>query len=122
MNEERILFYVDNRGKAPVYEYLLRLGKKNDKDSRIKYNKINEYILVLCEIGTIAGEPYLKHIEDDIWELRPLADRILFAGWENNRFILLHYFVKKSEKTPRREIETAKRRLEEARKEPEIYE
>ena len=122
MNEERILFYVDSRGKAPVYEYLLRLGKKNDKDSRIKYNKINEYILVLCEIGTSAGEPYIKHIEGEIWELRPLTDRIFFAGWTNNRFIMLHHIVKKTQKTPRREIETAKRRLEEARKEPEIYE
>jgi phage-related protein len=34
----------------------------------------------------------------------------------------LHYFMKKSNKTPQREIDTARRRLEEARKEPERYE
>lgn len=121
MHEERIVFYIDSRGNAPVYEYLLELGKKNDKGSRIKFNKINEYILILCEVGLSAGEPYIKHIEGNIWELRPLADRIFFAGWERNRFILLHHIVKKTQKTPKREIEIAKRRLEEAIEEPEIY-
>jgi len=121
MDEERILFYIDNRGNSPVYEYLVKLGKKRDKDSRIKYNKINEYILVLSEVGFSAGEPYIKHIEDDIWELRPLANRVFFAGWEGGRYILLHHILKKTQTTPRRDIDTAKRRLAEARKEPEFY-
>ena len=121
MNEDGIVFYIDGRGNAPVYEYLLNLGMKKDKDSRIKYNKINEYVIVLCEIGLAAGEPYIKHIEGDIWELRPHADRIFFAGWEGNRYILLHHIIKKSQSTPRRDINTAKRRLAEARKEPNAY-
>ena len=51
----------------------------------------------------------MKHLEGDIWELRPLSDRILFVGWADNRFVLLHHFVKKTPKTPRREIERAQR-------------
>ncbi|WP_414733473.1 hypothetical protein [Acetobacterium carbinolicum] len=34
----------------------------------------------------------VNHIEGEIWELRPLRDRILFVGWEDNRFILLHCY------------------------------
>ena len=66
---------------------------------------------ILKEHGTRVGEPYVKHIEDEIWELRPLRDRILFVGQDGNRFILLHYFMKKTQKTPKREIEQAKRNM-----------
>ena len=59
--------------------------------------------------GTRAGEPFVKHLEDEIWELRPLRDRILFAAWNGGGFILLSYFVKKTQKTPKREIDKAKR-------------
>jgi len=61
---------------------------------------------VLEELGPI-GEPYTKHLDGEIWELRPFDDRILFAGWKDGKFILLHHFVKKTNKTPRREIKKA---------------
>jgi phage-related protein len=61
-------------------------------------------------------------LEGDIWELRPIDNRILFAAWDGEKFILLHHFLKQTQKTPPLEIETAKRRLEEARKDPEKYE
>ncbi|MDZ5724784.1 type II toxin-antitoxin system RelE/ParE family toxin [Acetobacterium sp. K1/6] len=38
----------------------------------------------------------VKHIDGDIWELRPLADRIFFFYWKDNTFVLLHYFHKKT--------------------------
>ena len=73
--------------------------------------KIGDYIQILSEYGTTAGEPYMKHLEDKIWELRPLRNRILFAGYVDGSFILLHQFIKKTNKTPKREIEKAKREL-----------
>jgi len=36
---------------------------------------------------------------------------IFFASWTNEGFILLHHFIKKTQKTPKREIEQAKRNL-----------
>ncbi|UYO63649.1 type II toxin-antitoxin system RelE/ParE family toxin [Acetobacterium wieringae] len=83
----KIEFYCDQNGKEPVLQYLEELACKNDKDSRIKLNKIRDYMKILKEHGTRAGEPYVKHIEGEIWELRPLRDRILFVGWDGNRFI-----------------------------------
>ncbi|KAF5090585.1 hypothetical protein DSECCO2_16510 [anaerobic digester metagenome] len=72
----KIEFYCDKNGKEPVLQYLEELASKNDKDSRIKLNKIRDYMKILKEHGTRAGEPYVKHIEGEIWELRPLRDRI----------------------------------------------
>ena len=66
---------------------------------------------MLEKYGTSIGEPYIKYLENDIWELRPLRDRILFAYCNNNKFILLSIFMKKTQKTPQREIEKAKRNL-----------
>ncbi|MBQ7480006.1 MAG: type II toxin-antitoxin system RelE/ParE family toxin [Selenomonadaceae bacterium] len=111
----RIKFYRSRDGKKPVLEYLRGLTKKNDKDSRIKANKIRDYIKTLSHYGTAIGEPYIKKLDGDIWELRPLQDRILFAAWVGKSFLLISHFVKKTQKTPRGEIEKAKRLLDEYR-------
>lgn len=107
----KIYFYIDKSGKEPVLEYLRELSQKNDKDSRIKFNKINDYIEALSQYGTQVGEPYVKHLDGEIWELRPIRDRVLFAAWHNDGFVLLHSFMKKTQKTPAREIAKAKREL-----------
>lgn len=104
-----IYFYQDKDGHQPVKEYIQELQERNSKDSRIKLNKIRDYMKILEMKGTRAGEPYIKHLEGDIWELRPLRDRILFVAWINESFVLLSHFVKKTQKTPKREIEKAKR-------------
>lgn len=106
-----ILFYKERNGKIPVYDYMRELAQSGSKDSRIKYNKIAQYIKVLAQEGTEAGEPIMKHLDGDIWELRPIRDRILFAAYVNGSFVLLHVFMKQTQKTPAREIERAKREL-----------
>lgn len=111
----KVLFYQDKNGDMPVKEYLEGLRARTDKDSRIKLNKIRDYVKALSEYGTFIGEPYVKHLEGDIWELRPLRDRILFVAWIDNSFVLLHHFLKKTQKTPAREIERAKRELADLR-------
>lgn len=109
----KIHFYKDKQENQPVLEYMLDLQKQHDKDSRIKIKKIRDYINILATYGVSAGEPYIKHIEGEIWELRPLRDRIFFVAWNGNSFILLHHFMKKTQKTPKAEIEKAKRELTE---------
>ena len=106
-----IYFYKDKNGNEPVLEYMRELASKKGKDSRIKLNKINDYIELLSQHGTRAGEPYIKYLDAEIWELRPLRDRILFVAWIDGSFVLLHHFMKKTQKTPKREIEQAKREL-----------
>ncbi len=106
-----VYFYKNTKGEEPILEYMKELAEKNDKDSRIKLNKINDYIQVLSEYGTQAGEPYVKHLGDGIWELRPLRNRIFFVCWVEGSYILLHHFMKKTRKTPKHEMEQAKREL-----------
>ena len=110
-----IYFYEDKNGKSSIQEYLQKLANKQDKGSRIKLNKIRDYLKALSEYGTQAGEHYIKHIDGEIWEIRPIKDRILFAAWDGKSFILLHHFVKKTQKTPQREIKQAKRNLNDYR-------
>lgn len=109
----KIIFYTDKNGISSIQNYLQLLASKKhkNKDYKIKFTKITAYIDLLSEKGIGLGEPYIKHLDDDIWELRPLRDRILFTYYENNKFILLHYFMKDTQKTPRKEIERAKRNL-----------
>jgi phage-related protein len=116
-----IKYYIDSRDNEPVKEFIDSLGAKRDKNSRINFNKIVAYIRTLQEHGLSTGLPVIRHIDGDIWELRPIDNRILFAAWDGDKFILLHQFLKQTQKTPVTEIETAKRRLEEARKESERY-
>lgn len=107
----KILFYKDPKGNEPVLDFIRELSRKNDKDSRVNLNKINDYIQMLGKYGTKIGEPYIKHLDGEIWEIRPLRNRIFFVAWVDGSYVLLHQFIKKSQKTPKREIEQAKREL-----------
>lgn len=113
IKEFEIIFYNDKYGRNEVKDYIKKLNnsKITNKDSRIKFNKIVSYIRMLQIKGLSLGEPYIKHIENEIWELRPLRDRILFADLNNNKFILVSVFMKSTNKTPKKEIERAKKYL-----------
>lgn len=103
----KIIFYKDERGKSEIQEYLKELQNRKDKNSRIKANKIISYINMLSKYGTKLSDTYIKHLSEKIWELRPLRDRILFAFIRDNKIVLLTVFMKKTQKTPRNELERA---------------
>ena len=110
-------FYRDRNGTQPALAYIRELAGSKSKDSRIRLKKIQDYIGILREYGTSAGEPYMKHIEGALWELRPTKDRIFFAAWHKGGFVLLHAFEKKTQKTPEREKDRARRELADLKKE-----
>lgn len=70
------------------------------------------YIQSLEDNGTRLNENITKHLDDDIWELRPGNNRVLYLYlyfyFKDDTFVLLHQFRKKTQKTPKREIERAK--------------
>jgi phage-related protein len=106
-----IVFYTTDSGREPVREFLVSLRRKKDKRTIIERDKISKYLQRLIEHGTRAGEPYIKKLDGEIWELRPLKNRILFFCWTGTEFVLLHHFIKKTQKTPLNEIEQAKRNM-----------
>ena len=110
----KVITYRDNAGNDEIAKYISELNSKmaTNKDARVRYKKIMEYIGQLQAYGVAAGKPAVEHITGtELWELRPTSDRIFFAYWKDNVFVLLHHFVKKSQKTPSREIERAERNL-----------
>ena len=108
-----IIFYEDNKGRCEIADYLRELERKSrsNKDSRVNLNKIIAYFDLLKEMGMRVGEPVSKHLDGEIWELRPLKNRFLYAYYKDKQFIILHHFVKKTTRTPRKELDAAKRKL-----------
>ncbi len=62
-------------------------------------------------------EPYVKHLEGALWEMRMKGKdgiaRAVYVTATGHRVIVVHVFVKKTQKTPRREVDTALRRAKE---------
>ena len=111
--EHEIIVYTDARGRAPLREYMKQLKAQKDDDSRIRLTKIQDYINLLQEKGTMLPKTICKHFPDTkhswLWELRPGGDRVLFFAWTGGSFVLLHAFRKQSQKTPESEIRKAER-------------
>ena len=62
-------------------------------------------------------EPYIKHLEGKLWEMRmkgrDTIARAIYVTVVEKRIVVLRVFTKKSQKTPRREIEIALERAKE---------
>lgn len=106
----KIEFYENQRGESEVWDFLetLRLKSKTSKDARIQYNQILFYIDLLAKNGTNLPVNITKHLEEDIWELRPGNNRVFYFYYDESQYVLLHHFRKKSQKTPKQEITRAK--------------
>ena len=106
----QIDFYETPDGFSDIIELLESLRSKatSVKDARIQYGQLARYIELLSINGTDLPSDIAKHLEDGIWELRPGFNRVFFFYHENDTYVLLHHFRKKSQKTPKREINRAK--------------
>lgn len=102
MDEYAVKFFYDpTTGKVPVREYL-------DKVTSKERAKILKYIEFLREHKGVLDEPYTRHIRDKIRELRVdfggNRHRIFFFTFVGRNIILLNAFLKKTAKTPEKEI------------------
>ena len=63
------------------------------------------------------GAPHVKHLEGRLWELRITGRdgiaRAIYVTASGQRVVVLHAFIKKTQKTPARALDTARRRLRE---------
>ncbi len=103
-----VVFYIDDGGHSPVREFLEGLDQK----TQVRFAWSIEQLRLR---NLRAREPLIRHLEGDIWELREESQtniyRLLYFFARGRRIVLLHGFQKKTQKTPRREIETARHRL-----------
>lgn len=102
----KIEYYALPNGRKPAKEYIDSLDKGLQ-------SKTVRTIGMLSAFGNMLGEPESKHLEDGIFELRTTmgnnASRVLYFFCVGGTAVLTHGFAKKAQKTPRREIEKAKR-------------
>jgi phage-related protein len=100
-------FYRSQQGARPVRDFLMELPRE---DRRIIGNDI-----ATVEYGWPIGKPACAPIGLGLWEVRSnlrskRIARILFTVHEGE-MILLHGFVKKTQKTPQDAIDTARTRM-----------
>lgn len=84
-------------------------------DQRAKFIRIAE--LIEAKGLEQIREPYVKHLEGRLWEIRMKGrdgiSRALYVTASGRRVVVLRVFAKKTRKTPRREIALALRRAKE---------
>jgi len=101
----KVKFFQSAKGSEPVRRWLKDLSKH---ERRI----IGEDIEAV-RFGWPMGPPLVKKIESRLWEVRSTIarreTRIMFTIRGEN-IVLLHGFMKKTQSTPKKEIETAKKR------------
>ena len=106
-------FYQTAAGRNVIAEFLDSLP---DKDLA----KVLRDIDLLADCAPDLHEPYTKHIDGPIWELRSKFSsniyRIFYFIWRGNKLVLLHGFTKKTQKTPKSELDLAKKRLKDYEK------
>jgi phage-related protein len=85
---------------------------------RASYAKLTD---LLTEFGMDLRLPYSRAMGDGLFELRPKGKegiaRVFYCTWVGKRIVVLHAFIKKTQETPRKELETAKRRMKEVKNE-----
>lgn len=118
--EYKVKFYKDYKnGKSPILEYV------NDLNIKEKA-KVLKYIEFLRINKGILDEPYSKHIKGKIRELRvdfsSKRHRIFYFTFINKNIILLHAFLKRTNKTPLSEIKKAEQNYNDVLGNPKIYE
>ena len=102
----QVEFYEQKDGTQPVRDFILSLDKK-------MIAKILDTIKLLQDHGYQLREPYSKHIDDGIFELRikigSNISRVLYFFYIGQYIILTNGFIKKTQKTPTNEIIKAKK-------------
>lgn len=101
-------YYVSSTGANPVKDFIESLAEKQQR-------KLTRVISYIGEYGLTMAIPHVKKLTGTVlWEIRILGQdniRVLYASVQSNSILLLHGFIKKSQETPKKEIETALNRL-----------
>ena len=108
-----IEFYTTENDAVPVSDFIATMDAKTQA-------KIFREIELLEELGIGLRMPHSRPLEDGLFELRiTFRDgivRVLYFHYEKKKFVLLHGFIKKTEKTPEREIAIATKYMKDYRR------
>lgn len=102
----KAVFFKTQNENQPCRDFILTLSQKDKKEVGAKIFEVQK--------GFPMGLPLVRKMSSELWEVRvDISAGIcrIFFTLMNNTMILLHGFVKKSQKTPRSELNTAEKRL-----------
>lgn len=104
-------FYQSPSGNPVVYDWFL------EQEAKVQA-RFAQIFDLLQDKGTSVGMPYVRPIVNTkLYEIRVEQStniyRIFYFAYTGRRFILLHGFQKKTQKTPKKEIELAEKRRKE---------
>ena len=104
----KVVYYQTKRGKEIVKEFI------NSQPNK-KRAKIIWMIKLLKEHGKVLPKTYLKRLtgSKNLWELRPGFYRIFLSFIQEKNILLIHAIIKKTQKTPKKDIKLVKKRLNE---------
>lgn len=112
MADWTVEYYVTTSGNSPVEDFIFSL----DKTAK---SKVVNTIHMLKEYNIRLTAPHTKKLTGtDLWELRILGSdstRVFYVAIENQTFLLLHGFKKKTFTTPKKELKLATSRLKDYR-------
>lgn len=112
MARMKLLYFTNSKGVSPVRNDILRLSKSQQE-------KVNRAIQPILEFGVGSHLIHTKKlVGTPLWEIRILGKdsiRVLYVTELSDIVMILHVFIKKSQKTPGREIGVAMKRLQEIR-------
>lgn len=102
----QVYFFKTATNKQPVRDWL--------KGLRVEDKKIIGNDLKTAQFGWPIGMPLIRKLDADLWEVRSRLHnriaRVIFTV-EGDKMVLLHGFIKKSQKTPQSDLQLAKQRL-----------
>ena len=105
-----VKFYKTKEEHSPVEEWLNTIPRSAKA-------KIIRNMFLLEELGLAVREPYVKPLGDKLYEVRAKDPngiyRVIYFAYTGKQFVMLHGFTKKTQKIPPKEIEVAKKRMEE---------
>ena len=106
MENFEIIFYDRPDGSEPAKDFILSLDYKMRA-------RVFQTLKLLSEKGTSLRMPYSEHLVDGIFEIRAKVgsdiSRVLYFFVIGKRIVLTNGFIKKTQKTPKNEIELAKK-------------
>ena len=102
-------FYVNSSGRKPVREWILELSEADRHTVGKDIQKV--------EYGRPLGRPHCAPLGAGLWEVRSSLDsnriaRVIFCMGDSH-ITLLHGFIKKTQKTPKADIDLALKRMKE---------
>lgn len=116
MKKFDLKFYEDSRGNSPLYDFVKNLKQKGDKQSINLANSIFRKLDRLRECGTMDGMPDFEKMNHRIWQIRVKhvngIYRIFICLLDSKTYIILNYFLKKSGKTPPKQIQHTERLMD----------